>query len=424
MPTTFGISIPLGVSQYFAVQAGASVSFNGPQTTITTGSVGVAPGTSITGNSKIDNGAIELDSVRAIQCSADVMTAYKAAAAATCTVSLSSPEIAGTTLMPGVYCSTYITITGGFVTLDGNNNPKSMWVFQTAKSVITSYATSFILINGALAQNVYWQVGSSATLGVSSNFVGTILTYASISFDTDAVLIGRALAQVSVSFAGGSVVTLPTSSGSLQFTPSPSMQPTYPPTASPTLQPTYPPPTMPPTASPTAELPKIVIRAKQVVGGITSADASSDQFKTAFIIAAAASLNLTSSAINVESVTSITTARQLLNTGASVVYTISVRNSVEAITSLLTSAISATKFDTSMHSQGYTQASATTGIIISDVPPTPSPTSAPNIIYARSFQIGVSIGVIVLFFILVFATFCCCVRKTAAGTSQYCCCCV
>jgi Ice-binding-like len=84
-----------------------------------------------------------------------------------------------------------------------------VWIFQITSSLVTSPYTSFILQNGAQAKNVYWTVGSSATIGYSSSFVGNILAYASISFGKSSVLNGRGLAGAGVTFAGDSSVTQP-----------------------------------------------------------------------------------------------------------------------------------------------------------------------------------------------------------------------
>ena len=203
--------VPLGRCKLFAVHAGAGVAASGSQTTIGVGSVGVAPGTSITGNIVLMDGAFEANSPAAINCAADELIAYDAAKGAYCPANqtLSNPDLGGLTLYPGVYCSGNFIISAGIVTLDGQNRSDSQWLFQAATTLETATETSFILQNGAQAKHVYWQLGSSATIGYSSSFVGTILAYASISVDTGATIYGRALAQAAVTFAGGDSVTRP-----------------------------------------------------------------------------------------------------------------------------------------------------------------------------------------------------------------------
>ena len=102
-----------------------------------------------------------------------------------------------------------MSLSAGTLTLDGLGNSDAQWIFQMASTLATSPYTSFILQNGAQAKNVYWKVGSSATIGHSSSFVGNIIAYASISFGQTSVLNGRGLAGAGVSFAGDSSVTQP-----------------------------------------------------------------------------------------------------------------------------------------------------------------------------------------------------------------------
>ena len=205
--------IPLGECAEFAVMAGTSASFDGQLTTIQTGDVGVSPGTSLTGNVQLNSGTIEITSTKSNQCAADRITAYNAAQAAVCPPSNNINELSGLTLFPGVYCAVHspMTFAAGTLTLDAQNDPNAVWVFQASSSLLTAPYTSFILNNGAQSGNVFWQVSSSATLGYSSSFVGTIIAYASVSAQTNAVVNGRALAGAGASFAGLDTVTLPIS---------------------------------------------------------------------------------------------------------------------------------------------------------------------------------------------------------------------
>jgi hypothetical protein len=215
LATVYSTTIPLGSCAAFAIHAATSVAFNGVQTSVAIGNVGVAPGTSITGNYVLGSGTVQDNSVLANSCAADKLIAYNTAAAAICTNLLAVSDLSGMTLYPGVYCtgSGYMTITASTVTLDGQGNSNAVWIFQTASSLSTSTGTSFILQNGAQASNVFWQVGSNAALGVSSSFVGTILSLTGISFDSSSVITGRALAQTAVTFASGNTVTSFVTSG-------------------------------------------------------------------------------------------------------------------------------------------------------------------------------------------------------------------
>ena len=202
--------VPLGACATFALEAGSAMNFNGQKTTINTGSVGVSPGTTIQGNYQVVAGSVEVTSTRSNQCAADRITAYNAAAAAPCSTNNTRTELSGLTLGPGVYCSGgAMTLSAGTLTLDAGGDPNAEWIFQMASTLITSPYTSFILLNGAQAKNVYWKVGSSATIAYSSSFIGNIIAYASISFGHTSVFVGRGLAGAGVSFEGDSSVTQP-----------------------------------------------------------------------------------------------------------------------------------------------------------------------------------------------------------------------
>ena len=204
------VDIPLGACATFALQAGTAATFNGNKTVITSGSLGVSPGNFVGGRFQLLDGSVEIDSTSSNNCANDRITAYNAAAAASCPTNQTRTELSGLTLTPGVYCSgKELTLSATALTLDARGNADAQWIFQAGSSLITSPYTSVILTNGAQAKNVYWKVGSSATLGYSSTFVGTIIAYASISFDHDTILSGRGLAGAAVSFASASKVGLP-----------------------------------------------------------------------------------------------------------------------------------------------------------------------------------------------------------------------
>ena len=188
-----------------AVQAGTDITFGGSKTTITSGDIGVAPGTSITGNYQLQSGTAHRDDAYAQQCASDMKTAYSQAASQTCT-NLIASDLGSLTLTSGVYCtpSGKFIVSAGTVTLDGQGNPYAEWVFQTESTLVTAGATSFKLVNNARAANVYWAIGSSATLGSSSNFVGNILAQVSITLGSGSAIVGRGLAEAAVTFASGS----------------------------------------------------------------------------------------------------------------------------------------------------------------------------------------------------------------------------
>jgi hypothetical protein len=128
----------------------------------------------------------------------DLTTAYNYAAAAPGGAVLTA-DIGGETLAPGVYKTTSaqpsLGITGD-LTLDGGGDSNAVWIFQIVSSLTTAATNSqVILTNGATAQNVFWQVGSSATLGTTTTFAGSIMAQASVTLGTGATLNGRALAR-------------------------------------------------------------------------------------------------------------------------------------------------------------------------------------------------------------------------------------
>ena len=117
---------------------------------------------------------------------------------------------AGQTLAPGVYKASSSLDVGGSLTLDAGGDPNAVFIFQAASTLITDSASSVILTNGAQACNVFWQVGSSATLGTNSAFAGTILALTSISVDTGDTIAGRALARNGAVTLDDDTITAPT----------------------------------------------------------------------------------------------------------------------------------------------------------------------------------------------------------------------
>jgi hypothetical protein len=120
----------------------------------------------------------------AAQAHADTQPAYNAAQALPFTTSLTGQDLGGLALASGVYNFASSAGLTGILTLDGQNNPNAVFVFQIGSTITTATASSVVLINGAKACNVFWQVGSSATLGTATNFVGNILALASITVNS------------------------------------------------------------------------------------------------------------------------------------------------------------------------------------------------------------------------------------------------
>jgi uncharacterized repeat protein (TIGR01451 family) len=186
--------VPLGTAANFAVLAGSTITNTGP-TTIG-GDVGLSPGTAVTGfpPGHVD-GTIHAADAVALQAKTDLTAAYANAAARPVTATV-PVELGGTTKTAGVYDSPAGTfgITGK-LTLDAQGDSSAVFIFKAASTLITAAASSVTLINGAQASNVFWLVGSSATLGVGSTLRGTILALTSITVTTGTTIDGRALAR-------------------------------------------------------------------------------------------------------------------------------------------------------------------------------------------------------------------------------------
>ena len=191
--------------KHSAVQAETTITFGGTLTTITSGDIGVSPGTSITGSYRLVSGTAHSNDAYAKQCTADMKVAYDQAHAQKCTQTIAS-DLSGQRLIAGVYCtpSGKFILSAGSLTLDALGNPFAEWVFQTEETLITAGATSVVLANMARSEHVFWAIGTSVTLGSSSKMVGNLIAKVSITFGSGSEIEGRGLAQAAVTFASGS----------------------------------------------------------------------------------------------------------------------------------------------------------------------------------------------------------------------------
>ncbi|MDQ3011915.1 MAG: ice-binding family protein, partial [Acidobacteriota bacterium] len=185
----------LGTAQNFAVLAGSTVTNVPAVGTIVTGDLGVWPGNAITGFPPgIVIGTIHAGDAVAMQAHSDLVTAYNSLAGLPCGTNLTGQDLGGLTLAPGVYCFNTSAQLTGILTLDAQGDPNAVFIFQIGSTLVTANNSAVLLINGAQNCNAFWQVGSSATIGIGTAFVGNILAQASISLTTGASLSGRALA--------------------------------------------------------------------------------------------------------------------------------------------------------------------------------------------------------------------------------------
>ncbi len=189
--------VQLGTVTPFVVLGGATVTNTGPS--VLNGDLGVAPGTALVGFGlpAVVNGATHADDGVAQQAQADLTTAYNVAAGQPVAPAddLSGTDLGNRTLTAGAYRYTSDAQLTGALTLDAQGDPDAQFVFEIASALTTASASSVVLVNGASPCNVFWQVGSSATLGTTTAFQGTLMALTSISLNDGATVIGRMLAR-------------------------------------------------------------------------------------------------------------------------------------------------------------------------------------------------------------------------------------
>lgn len=178
----------------FVGLAGSTFTNTGPG--VYYGNVGVYPGTAVEGfpPGEVIDGEIYRGGPVPQQAQVDALAAYDALDGQSCDTDMTGVDLGGETLQPGVYCfDTSAQLTGDLV-LDAMGNPNAVWVFQIGSTLTTGPGSTVNMIGSGQALNVFWQVGSSATLGTTTRFSGNILADQSITLDTGAGLLGRALA--------------------------------------------------------------------------------------------------------------------------------------------------------------------------------------------------------------------------------------
>ena len=189
----------LGRAWSFAVLGGSTVTNTG--STAITGDLGLSsPGVSVTGfpPGTQARGIQHVGDPAANQAQSDAQRAYLALADMPCGTALTGQDLGGKALAPGVYCFTSSAELTGQLVLDTRGKPKEIWVFQVASTLTTATNSSVVMRKRGRPGNVFWQVGSGATLGTGTAFIGNILAYSSITMNTAANLQGRALARQAV----------------------------------------------------------------------------------------------------------------------------------------------------------------------------------------------------------------------------------
>jgi len=206
------LAVDLGVASNFAVLAGAGITIGVPVASTTiTGDIGSFATTTITGLANVNLIGVNHagDSVTQ-QAKFALSGAYAEAMGRSADVNFPViHEVGGLILVSGVYNAPSSLGINGVLTLDGVGDPNAVWIFQMGSTLITGINSSVSLINGAQANNVFWQVGSSATLGAYSDFKGTVMANESITVSSNAAINGRVLALGGAVTLESNQITIP-----------------------------------------------------------------------------------------------------------------------------------------------------------------------------------------------------------------------
>jgi hypothetical protein len=200
----------LGSSSTFVVLAGSTITSTGATALI--GDMGVSPGTAVTGFPPASlSGVTHAGDASSAAAMADLNVAYNDAAGRSLAPVTVAGNLGGLTLPPGLYRSnSSLAISSGDLTLDAQGDVNAVFIFQMASTLTTTSGRAVILAGGARPSNIFWQVGSSATLGTTSDFKGTIMADQSITLNTGVTLNGRALARVGAVTLDGNAAVVPT----------------------------------------------------------------------------------------------------------------------------------------------------------------------------------------------------------------------
>ena len=250
VPAVAGASaVTLGTAGPFVVLGGSAVTNTGPS--VLNGDLGVAPGTSLVGFGlpAVVNGATHGNDAVAGQAQNDLTIAYGVAAGQPIPLGndLTGQDLGGLTLTPGAYSFSSSAQLTGQLTLDAGGDPNAQFVFEIGSTLTTASGSSVRVINGGSPCNVFWQVGSSATLGTTTAFSGNVLANTSITLNTAATVQGRLLASSGAVTLDDNVIDASMCTTSTTTPPG-----STPPASTPPTSPGTTPPTSPGTTGPTS----------------------------------------------------------------------------------------------------------------------------------------------------------------------------
>ena len=214
LPQAGPLAIDLGCAEPFAILAGSTITSTG--LSIINGDVGLSAGTALEGFPPgIINGVLEITTPKAADAKLCLTSAFKDGQGRDLNPISLPGQLGGLTLTPGLYSNSStsgISGTGSnaILTLDAGGNADAVWIFQIGSTLTTDPGTSIVLAGDAKAKNIFWIVGTSATLGTTSKFSGNILADQSITLETGATLVGRALTRIAAVTLDASTITKPT----------------------------------------------------------------------------------------------------------------------------------------------------------------------------------------------------------------------
>ena len=210
-------TVNLATASSYAVLAGSTITNTGAS--VISGDIGLSPGTAVVGfpPGVQSSGSTQVADAQAGVAQSDLTAAYVDAATRTQSSTVSS-DLGGSTLVPGVYRSSSGLSLTGTLTLNGGGDANAVFIFQAGSTLIAAAASQVILENGAQACNVFWQIGSSATLGTTSHIIGSLMALTSITLDTGARVTGRVLARNGAVTLDGNNIAVPTCAAAVATT--------------------------------------------------------------------------------------------------------------------------------------------------------------------------------------------------------------